>query len=75
MLKITREELSTRLKSYRDQNKISQRELADVLEVTVTTICKWENMKSIPRSLSNIKLLKSEGIIPKEVKNEVENPL
>ena len=40
--------ISKKLKEYRYQNSITQRELASLLGVTTQTISKWENEKCYP---------------------------
>jgi predicted transcriptional regulator len=65
MLKITREQLAENMRAYRLQNKITQTELADYLGCTNTSICKYENCKSIPRGLAIIRSMQEAGIIPK----------
>jgi putative transcriptional regulator len=47
------ETLGEKLKKYRDTNKITQRRMADVLGVTITTVQNWESGRYIPRLTPN----------------------
>lgn len=47
-----------KLRSLREENKITQIELAKILNVTQSAVAKWENEESKPRADKLIKLAK-----------------
>lgn len=53
--------LGTRIKSFRNEKRITQKELADHLHVSFQTISKWENDENEPDVSSLIELSKVFG--------------
>lgn len=41
-------ELGTKIKQFREKAKLTQKQLADLLEVTPQSVSKWENLSSMP---------------------------
>jgi len=66
-------QLGSFIKSRRNNIGITQRELADKLNVTVTTVSKWESNQAVPgfrnmNGICEVLGMKREDFVEKEVK-------
>jgi len=62
MTKIERESFSRAVKRYREEQDLTQRELAQKVMTTETTIARWELGMSVPKNERMIQELRKIGI-------------
>jgi transcriptional regulator with XRE-family HTH domain len=62
MTTINRERFAKAIKRYREKNDLTQKELAQKLGTTTTTIARWELGMSVPKQETMIKEIKHLGI-------------
>ena len=62
MTTIDKKRFSAAIKRYREENDFTQKELADKLLTTTTTIARWELGMSVPKQDRVIREVKALGI-------------
>ena len=62
MTTIDRQKFARAIKRYREQNDLTQKELADKLMTTTTTVARWELGMSVPKQDRMIREIKALGI-------------
>jgi transcriptional regulator with XRE-family HTH domain len=62
MTTIDRQKFARAIKKYREQNDLTQKELADKLMTTTTTVARWELGMSVPKQDRMIREIKALGI-------------
>lgn len=62
MTKVEKRRFSQAIRRYREQNDLTQKELAQKLMTTTTTIARWELGMSTPKSERMIKELNDLGV-------------
>ncbi len=62
MTTIDRQKFARAVKRYREDNDLTQKELAGKLMTTTTTIARWELGMSVPRQDRMIREIKALGI-------------
>lgn len=62
MTTIEKKKFSQAVKRYREERDLTQKELAQKLFVTVTTIARWELGMVVPKQERTIKEIKALGI-------------
>lgn len=62
MTTIDRQKFARAIKRYREEHDLTQRELAQKLATTITTIARWELGMSVPKQESVIQEIKNLGI-------------
>jgi transcriptional regulator with XRE-family HTH domain len=62
MTTIDKRKFSQAIKSYREEHDLTQRELAQKLYTTVTTVARWELGMAVPRQDRMIRDIKVLGI-------------
>ncbi len=62
MTTIDKKRFATAIKRYREENDLTQKELADKLLTTTTTIARWELGMSVPKQDRVIREVKALGI-------------
>lgn len=62
MTTIDRQKFSRAIKKYREEKDLTQKELADKLMTTTTTVARWELGMSVPRQDRTIREIKALGI-------------
>ena len=62
MTTIDKKRFKNAIRSYREQNDLTQKELARKLFTTTTTIARWELGLSTPKSERTIRELRSMGM-------------
>jgi len=63
----TRSIFSERLKECRKLAGMSQRELAKAIDTSKTSVCKWEQGKSLPRGRKFLNVAKALGVEPERL--------
>ena len=62
MTKIEKDKFSKAVRRYREENELTQKELAQKLMTTETTIARWELGISVPKSERMLEELRNIGI-------------
>lgn len=62
MTTIDKKKFKIAVKSYREEHDLTQKELADKLFTTTTTVARWELGMSAPKSERTIRDLRNLGI-------------
>ncbi len=62
MTTIDRHKFARAIKRYREQNDLTQKELADKLMTTTTTVARWELGMSVPKQDRMIREIRALGI-------------
>jgi len=62
MTTIDRHKFARAIKQYREENDLTQNELAQKVGTAITTIARWELELSVPKQESIIRQLKELGI-------------
>ncbi len=62
MTTIDRQKFARAVKRYREEKDLTQKELADKLMTTTTTIARWELGMSVPKQDRMIREIKALGI-------------
>ena len=62
MTTIDRQKFARAIKRYREQNDLTQKELAQKLMTTTTTVARWELGMSVPKQDRMIREIKALGI-------------
>ncbi len=62
MTTIDKQKFARAIKRHREQNDLTQKELADKLMTTTTTVARWELGMSVPKQDRMIREIKALGI-------------
>lgn len=62
MTTIDKNKLARAIKRYREENDLTQKELAQKLMTTTTTVARWELGMSVPKQERMIREIKALGI-------------
>ena len=62
MTTIDRQKFARAVKRYREEKELTQKELADKLMTTTTTVARWELGMSVPKQDRMIREIKALGI-------------
>lgn len=62
MTTIDRQKFARAIKRYREEKDLTQKELAEKLMTTTTTVARWELGMSVPKQDSMIREIKALGI-------------
>jgi|GEM_PF-5919621 len=62
MTTINKGKFSVAIRKYREQQDLTQKELAEKLMTTTTTVARWELGMSVPKQERMVRELKSLGI-------------
>lgn len=62
MTTIDRQKFARAIKRYREEKDLTQKELADKLMTTTTTVARWELGMSVPKQDRMIREIKALGI-------------